>query len=309
MFVTVAICTWNRSRMLEETLDALAKLAVPDDVEWEVLVVDNASTDDTPTVLERHRTRLPLRGAYEAEQGHSNARNRAVAEARGDLIVWTDDDVVVDEQWIAAYAKVARARPDADFFGGPVLPWFHEEPPSWVIDAMPVIETAFATRDFGAEPFDFDAALLPFGANFAVRTAVQRRHRFDPTLGRVGKGLLSGDESDALRRMLAAGHVGVWVPDAPVRHHIGPERLELDWVRRFYHGIGETDVVAHCREPLPELSRWWRIALCAAKGGIKGTRYRGRRFYADPVDWARDLRDSSIHWGRATAYRRLGSSG
>ena len=297
--VTVAICTWNRASLLDQTLARLGELAVPDAVRWELLVVDNGSSDDTAEVLARHASRLPLRCAREERRGLSHARNRAVAEARGELIAWTDDDVRVEPDWLAVYAAAARQLPHADFFGGPILPWFDGAPPAWVAASLPVIGSAFALCDLGPARAPLTAQHLPYGANFAVRSAVQRRHLFDPTLGRVGDALLSGDENELMRRMLADGHAGVWLPEARVSHFVPRERMTLDYVRHYYRGIGRTDVRVRGGGAPP----WWSLASSGAKACAKAVRCRVRRSLGRTQGWVSDLRDANIHWGRFQAFR------
>lgn len=112
MRFTVAVCTWNRAALLPGALERLARVRPPPGA-WEVLVVDNNSTDDTESVLEAFAGRLPLRRAFEPEQGLSHARNTAVRLARGDYIVWTDDDALVDADWLTAYGRAVEQHPDA----------------------------------------------------------------------------------------------------------------------------------------------------------------------------------------------------
>src|SRR4051812_25844630 len=100
---TVAICTWNRSALLAQALEQMTRLQVPAGVTWEVIVVNNNSSDVTDTVIASFEGRLPIRRVFEPAQGKSHALNRAVAESRGDYILWTDDDALVDEGWLAAY--------------------------------------------------------------------------------------------------------------------------------------------------------------------------------------------------------------
>jgi glycosyltransferase involved in cell wall biosynthesis len=297
--VTVAICTWNRASLLDQTLARLGELALPDALAWEILVVDNGSSDDTAEVLARRASGLPLRCAREERRGLSHARNRAVTQARGELIVWTDDDVQVDPDWLASYAAAARQLPQADFFGGPILPWFDGAPPAWVAASLPVIGSAFALCDLGPARASFTAQRLPYGANFAVRAAVQRRHLFDPALGRVGDELLSGDENELMRRMLADGHAGIWLPEARVRHLVPRERMTLDYVRHYYRGIGRTDV----RVRGGSAPRCWSLARSGAKACAKATRCRVRRSLGRSHGWVSDLRDANIHWGRFQALR------
>src|SRR5688572_32298959 len=99
MDATIAICTWNRSDLLEKTLVHMQQLAVPAGVSWEIVVVNNRCTDNTDEILAKYIGALPLRRVFEDKQGQSHARNAAAVAARGDLIIWTDDDVLVDAQW------------------------------------------------------------------------------------------------------------------------------------------------------------------------------------------------------------------
>src|SRR6185436_17449387 len=147
MLVTVAICTWNRAELLRQTLEQMCALRIPAGVEWELIVVDNNCTDDTPQVVARFTDRLPVQRVVELRQGQSNARNRAMQVARGDLLVWTDDDVLVDEAWLSAYVAAAERWPLADFFGGLITPWFESDPPSWFQENARVLEGIMVTRD------------------------------------------------------------------------------------------------------------------------------------------------------------------
>jgi glycosyltransferase involved in cell wall biosynthesis len=241
MFITVAICTWNRSRLLAQTLEGLRALTVPADVRWELLVVDNNSTDDTSAVIDRFAGVLPLTHIVERSQGHSHARNAAVAAARGELLVWTDDDVIVEPEWLEAYAEAASAFPSAAFFGGTVEPWFESEPPSWLAAHLDRLSVYVITRRSR-----HTAVLGPdegiVGANMAFRTEVLRRFPFNTQLGRVEAGLIGGDDTELVERMKAAGHTGVWVGQAAVRHYIPSERLTRSYVRRWYVDAGRTHI-------------------------------------------------------------------
>ncbi len=120
--VTVCICTYNRSRSLRLTLKSLAS---QDDINAgavEVLIVDNNCTDDTQSVIEAFRETLPIRGVKESCQGLAHARNKAAKEFRGDVLIFTDDDVRLDHGWLAGYRDAVRNFPNADYFGGRILP-------------------------------------------------------------------------------------------------------------------------------------------------------------------------------------------
>src|SRR5947209_7995559 len=131
MKFTVAICTWNRASLLARTLEQLTRVEHPAGA-WEVLVVNNDSTDDTERVLDSFADGLPLRRAFEPRAGLSHARNTAVGVATGDYIVWTDDDVLVSAGWLDAYRRAVERWPEAAVFGGPVRPRFEGTPPPWM---------------------------------------------------------------------------------------------------------------------------------------------------------------------------------
>lgn len=240
MNVTVAICTWNRAALLDRTLAKLRELTLPDGTTWELLVVNNNCTDDTDAVAAKHADSLPLRLLRETKQGLSNARNCAIEHTRGDLLVWTDDDVLVDPHWLAEYLKAAAAFPDAGFFGGTVDPWFAVEPPAWVKRNLDQLQGTFAIRQLGPEVRPLADNELPFGANMAFRTALIRNHRFDPALGRIGTGMLSGEETELVARLRKQGHPGIWVGPARVQHYVAAERLTANYVWKYFHGLGRT---------------------------------------------------------------------
>jgi glycosyltransferase involved in cell wall biosynthesis len=243
--VSVAICTWNRERLLERTLAGLVSLRVPPELDWELLVVDNGSSDGTTAVLAKYAARLPLRAIVEPERGLSRARNRALDEARGRLVLWTDDDVRVDSAWLSEIVSAARQFPDEPLFGGTVDPWFEEAPPRWIQRNLDQLEGTFAIRRFGPELRRFRDGEAPFGANMAVRADALGGERFRTDLGRIGTSLLSGEESEFLARIRTrTGRPGVWVGSARVEHWVPRERLQPSYLRLYFEGLGRTRIAA-----------------------------------------------------------------
>jgi glycosyltransferase involved in cell wall biosynthesis len=246
MDVTVAICTWNRADLLERTLARMQELIIPRGLSWELLIVNNCCTDDTNAVIARHEGKLPLRRLDEPKQGLSNARNCAMAAAQGDLLIWTDDDVLVDPGWLEAYVRAAQEWPQASFFGGVVDPWFSKAPPRWITRHFDKLKWAFVVHQLGNDVrlLDPGAPLatheLPLGANMAFRTNILRKFPFNPKLGRLGSKLYWGEETEVIARMREAGHAGVWVGTARVLHYIPAERLTAryfwNWVRDSTEG-------------------------------------------------------------------------
>ena len=132
MFITIAICTFNRAESLRRTLDSLVAMRVPSDLSWEIVIVNNNSTDHTDEVISEYVGRLPVRWEFEPRPGKSNARNRAIDVAKGEYIVWTDDDVVVDTGWLTAYVEAFRRWPEAAVFGGRIMPRYEAPVAKWV---------------------------------------------------------------------------------------------------------------------------------------------------------------------------------
>ena len=209
--MTVAICTWNRAELLANTLRKFTELSLPNQDQWELIVVNNNSTDSTDEVLLSFKNKLPLRRIFESKPGLSNARNSAVREARGDYIIWTDDDVLVDNDWLSSYIRAFTQFPDAAVFGGPVKPWFEGTPPEWLLNSWDLVSCAFAVRDFGGEfiPLDSTNSCLPFGANFALRMIEQKTFLFDPDLGVTEEKRIQGEETKVIREIFRLGGSGV----------------------------------------------------------------------------------------------------
>src|SRR5260370_28179757 len=224
MSVTGAICTFNRAESLRRTLNSLAAMLVPSGLTWELIIVNNNSTDHTDDVIEEYRDRLPLRREFEPRQGHSNARNRAMDSASGEYIVWTDDDVVVDAGWLTAYVEAFRRWPEAAVFGGRITPRYEAPVERWVIESESLLVGPYAIRDFGddVQPLSADDEdHFPYGANLAIRAAEQRAFRYDTQLGPVPNRIRNGEETNVIHRLLGSGASGYWIPGAMVENCIG----------------------------------------------------------------------------------------
>ncbi len=301
MKVSVAICTWNRSGLLRRTLEQMCRLVVPPDVEWELILVDNNSTDDTRQVVAEFINRLPIRYVFEPKQGLSHARNRAVQEAQGEYILWTDDDVLVDEEWMQAYVEGFRKYPEAAFFGGPVEAWFEGEPPEWLIRTLSLVEHAFAIRHLGDEecalPRGEDG--LPYGANYCLRSDWQKRFVYDTVLGVAGKMRKLGEETVLLREVVSAGGEGRWLPRARVRHWIPQSRQTLKFLRQYYFGGGRTSCLLEKETLLaPGQKIWFGVPRWTWRALVENTvRYVYYRATKPPEVWVPALVKMSRTWG------------
>ncbi len=288
MKVTVAICTWNREALLDRTLESFHKLRIPAGLDWEIVVVDNNCTDDTAAIVAKHAARLPVFRVVEVRQGHSHARNRAVDAARGELILWTDDDVQVSVNWVAEFVRVADENPQAGFFGGRVTSWYGDDVPPANrarIEANATrLAAVFSLKDYGTTVRPFAGDEGPFGANMAYRTALMRRFRFDPIFGRVKTELIGADEVSVIRAMQAEAIPGIWVGTTEVEHYIPRERTTLHHFWAYFHALGRTHVRLEGLPVCPTLfgrPRWTVLGYAKARLRAWVGRMRGRTDWLD----------------------------
>jgi glycosyltransferase involved in cell wall biosynthesis len=250
MDITVVICTYNRAALLRRALGSLAAMRVPPDLGWEIVVVDNNSSDDTPAVVREAADRggLPCRYLFEGRQGKSHALNAGVRAAAGEIIALTDDDVLVHEGWLAAIRR-AFAENDCLAAGGRIVARWSHPRPRWYVDSGPhKLTTVIVEYDRGDVLRPVQEA--PFGANQAFRRAAFERYgMFDTRLGRVGARLTSGEDTEMCQRLLDAGETILYIPDAIVYHPVEAERLRRRYFRSWYWHAGRSSmhVAGACR--------------------------------------------------------------
>ena len=246
--LTVALCTFNHKERLRRTLLGLAQLTHPTSP-WELLIVDNASTDGTSELVAAAEWRspgMPVRVVRETELGLSNARNRAIRDARGEYIVFIDDDESPDPGWLTAYERVILAeRPDA--LGGRIEVMFVDgNRPSWLHDEV----LGFLGRlDHGGPSRRIVDPKTPiFGGNFAFRREVfERIGFFDATLGRKGTANDGGEDTEMYRRMIDSGCNVWWVPEAVIHHRIEAGKLQRRYFLDLHFRQGRAEGHAQAR--------------------------------------------------------------
>ena len=249
--VSVLICTYNRARLLRETLRALLAAPPPKDFQVEIIVVDNNSTDNTPLVIaEAARVSpMPVIGLREAAQGKSFALNRGLEAATGDIIALTDDDVWPDPDWLTRIVATFRAR-EVTFVFGKVLPrWGTLPPPELLTQKAQDIWGPLAIVDYGDEPVDYVASStgqrLPIGANLAfVRQALIAIGGWRTDLGKVNNTLISGEDHEIFMRLRRRNlYAGRYDPDISVRHFVPAARLTRAYFRRWFYWHGKTQAL------------------------------------------------------------------
>jgi glycosyltransferase involved in cell wall biosynthesis len=243
---TVLVCTYNRAGLLREMLESLRANEAAR--EWDVVVVDNNSTDDTRAVVEAMGPRfpVPLSYAFEPQQGKSHALNTGIALARGEVVVFTDDDVRVGHGWLDAACAELDADHALDYTGGPVRPIWGAPPPAWLDQQRADLWGTLAILDYGNRGFVFEERQrVPLGANMAVRRRlIERIGGFDAELGRRGRSLLGQEQAEFFARGRSLGARGAYVPAMELHHHVPPERLTKRYFRRwwFWKGVSRARV-------------------------------------------------------------------
>jgi glycosyltransferase involved in cell wall biosynthesis len=254
--LTLLVCTHNKARLLDGALESIAEQVVPPEVRWEVLVVANRCTDDTPGVVRRwgEGGRIPrLRYISERRLGVSHARERGLRESRGRLIGFVDDDCLLAPDWAAQVLRFAEANPRAGAFGGRnELAW--EAPPTRVAD---LYGESLARQELGPVPrlMPVSEWRMPVGAGLVVRREAivdsgwvehgQLRARGPRSLG-------AGEDTEISLRIRRAGWEIWYSPEPRLRHVIPPERMTLAYLRRLHRGFGRADVFLRSLDRAPQ---------------------------------------------------------
>lgn len=243
--ISIVICTYNRGRILEETLASFSEMELPTDESMELVIIDNRSTDTTKEIAEEFVSRYGgyARYIFESKQGLSHARNRGIEEARGEIVAFVDDDVYFDRGWLNAVINAFRDQPDADALGGKSIPGFEGGRPSWMDDSF---LNLYGDTGFGDSARWLTYPEHPFGLNMAFRRCVfERVGAFNPDLGRKKGSLLSNEESELFHRISAAGMKVYYAPNALLYHRIPKSRIAQRWILERYYWQGISDVVQH----------------------------------------------------------------
>ncbi len=213
--ISVAVCTYNRADVLPKCLESLANQTVDKEL-FEVLIIDNNSTDGTKEIATDFcKENLNFRYIFEEKQGLSQARNRAIDEAKGKYIAYIDDDAIADKEWIEKIISVIQNNKDIAAFGGKILPWYNIEKPKWFKDE-------FGTHSWGDKHLQLNLQNYPFGlsgSNMIFNKDVLIKYGgFSAEYGMVGNKIAFGEESLLFNKMLKNNENVQYSPDLFVYH-------------------------------------------------------------------------------------------
>ncbi|MGB7727472.1 MAG: glycosyltransferase [Candidatus Acidiferrum sp.] len=247
---SVILCTFNRCQSLLEALESVAASELPDSVTWEVLVVDNNSTDNTRIVAEEFCRRHPNRFRYlfEPQQGKSYALNAAIRAARGDIVAFTDDDVIVEPTWIRNLTAALESNEWVGA-GGRIRPERGFSFPSWLsLDGPYSMGGVVGLFDRGDKPAELDWA--PYGANMAFRREMFEKYGgFRTDIGPRPGSEIRGEDTEYGYRLMAAGERLRYEPSAIVYHKMPVNRISKDCFLAWWFGFGRTSARKWGRGP------------------------------------------------------------
>jgi len=250
MNVSVVLCTFNRCESLRKALESVAVSVVSQSVIWEILIVDNNSTDETKTVVDEFIKRDPkhFRYLFEPRQGKSYALNAGIREARGDVLAFMDDDVTVESSWLQNLISPLKDMNWAGS-GGRILPQPGFAPPPWLaLDGPDNMGGILALFNLGDGPGPLDQS--PFGTNMAFRRSVFEKYGgFRTDLGPRPGSEIRNEDTEFGRRVLAAGERLWYEPSAVVYHAVPQNRLSKKYFQRFWFDQGRAGVLALGKRP------------------------------------------------------------
>jgi glycosyltransferase involved in cell wall biosynthesis len=242
MKITVILCTYNRYRLLPVALESVAASTLPDGVEWEVLVVDNNSTDQTRLVVEEFSRRFPGRFRYLFEQrpGKSYALNAGIAAAAGDVLAFMDDDVTVASDWLQNLtAPLGNGRFAGT--GGRVVPSWTTDPPRWLARDGWAVTGPLVSFDRGDKGCILEES--PVGTNMAFPKRVFEQYGgFRVDLGPSPNNEIRNEDSEFARRLLGGGERFYYAASAVVYHPVTEDRLNKKYFQVWWFDKGRSDI-------------------------------------------------------------------
>lgn len=254
--VSVIFATYQRPDLLMQVLESL-KAQIIEGFTYQIIAVDNCPNQSAQTIIESYKNQLPIHYLFSPVPGKNSAINLGLAHAVGDLLVFTDDDIIADPYWLHSLVSAASRYPGVDIFGGRILPKYPDN--YQLLDDRIDFDNEFVKIAYGEadwpQPEGPIIAERIWGANMMVRkTVFEDDFRFNPNIGPNGHSYAMGSETEFLRRAYASGHSGIYVPGALVHHQVRKEQLSLEWL------AGRAQRLARGRVKMQQLQPYNTIA-------------------------------------------------
>ncbi len=261
---TIAIPTYNGAQRLPQVLDKLRSQTDVEEINWEVIVVDNNSSDNTAEIVKEYQQNwllnVPLRYCFEPEQGAAFARKRGMKESVSPLVGFLDDDNIPAPHWVAAACKFAQEHPQAGAFGSQIHGVFEVEPPP----NFERIKAFLAITERGSEPLLYNpkVKLLPPSAGLVVRRDVWLSSVPQQCIltGRVPGSMLTSEDLEVLSHIQQSGWEIWYNPQMQINHQIPQHRLEAEYLIPFMRGIGLSRYVTRMIGTKPALRPFLSLA-------------------------------------------------
>jgi len=234
--MSVVVCTYNRCESLKRTLKSFSEVVFPEGYSWELVLVDNNSKDETKIIAEafKEESGLNVKYIFEAKQGLSYARNRGINHSKGEIIAFTDDDVMVDRYWLSNIERAFEEH-DVSCVGGKILPIWETPNPKWLKHDLHYM---LPLLDYGDKFFYLKSPII-WGANFSVKADIFGKYGgFDTNLGRIPGRLFAGEETEFARRILNEGEKILYDPNAIVHHYIPSDKISKKYFRKWKYDQG-----------------------------------------------------------------------
>jgi glycosyltransferase involved in cell wall biosynthesis len=272
ILISAVICTHNRAGYLVKAIKSLADQETPKD-KYEILVIDNCSSDSTREVVEKFASVSNIRCVYEPTLGLSYARNTGWQTARGKYVAYLDDDAIACPLWLDTILDIFETvTPRPGCVGGKVEPIWEAPRPPWLSDQLLDVLTVVNWSETPRVLNNLSMEWL-VGANIAFPVEVlQRLGGFSSGLGRAGNNFLSSEDIFLEKKIQEAGYSCFYSPGAAVRHHIVKSRLEKSWFIHRYYWQGVSDAVMQILEERPSTLEQLRFALMESKNLLKSPR-------------------------------------
>jgi glucosyl-dolichyl phosphate glucuronosyltransferase len=234
--ICVIVCSFNRCNYLPKLLESLKTQTLSKE-RFEILIIDNNSTDDTKKIINTFQESIPnLKYIFEPRQGLSIARNRGMRETESPLVVYIDDDAYAEPEWLSSFVESFEKNDGVVCVGGPVKLDWQGERPDWIPERY---ESLFTSVDYGTEGIYLTSGNYIVGANMGFRKDwLAGQGGFPENLGRKGYCLISGEEALIYKKVFESAHKALYHPGAKVWHRVTNERKTKRWFlkRLFWDG-------------------------------------------------------------------------